>query len=214
MLVSCTLCGGENRIHPGQQMLVCAYCGSTLAVRERSEPEHLILPHRRNDALAALALRSHLSAAGRAAPRDVRVEFSYVPYAFSADDDRAGAGSPCAGEPPGAGRVTSPPAGDYRFFDRALAGGETVAEPARIDPADAQAVRILYLPLYQVAYRAAGEEYRASVMGESLHVYADALPRRRPPAAGASWAEGCLGAPSAFSTPPTLPSSTASASAL
>ena len=186
MRVSCSLCGGENTVHPGQKMLFCAYCGSALAVHEKRGPEHLILPHRRNDAHAALALRSHLLAAGCASPRDIRVEFSYVPYAFGLDEDKAAAGIPCRGAPRGACPLPSPPAGDYRFFDPRLAGGEEIVALEEAAAQYENAARILHLPLYRLAYRAAGKRLRALVMGESLHVYAESLPPRREASAGAA----------------------------
>lgn len=185
MRVSCNLCGGDNEILPGQEMLFCSFCGSALALEERREPDRLILPHARNDRLAADALRSHLSLGGMASPRDIRVEFSYVPFLMVEDERGESVACPCSGAPRGTGPVPAPPAGDYRFFDQSLAGGEKVVP---LDPRDAAAPgveRVLHLPLYRVVYRAAGRKRRALVMGESLCVYLDSPPPRRPPAPAA-----------------------------
>lgn len=185
MHVSCSLCGGENEIHPGQKMLFCSFCGSALAVEERTGPEHLILPHERNDRMASDALRSHLALAGRNAPRDVRIEFSYVPFMMIEDDRGNTVACPCRGAPRDTGPIPAPPAGDYRYFDETLADGEKVVP---LDPREAAAPgveRVLHLPLYRVLYRAAGRKRRALVMGESLYVYADDLPPRQPPAPAA-----------------------------
>ena len=198
MRVSCSLCGGENEIHPGQKMLFCSFCGSALAVRERPGPERLILPHERNDRIAADALRSHLSLAERIAPRDVRVEFSYVPYLMLEDERGETVACPCRGAPREAGPIPAPPAGDYRWFDETLAGGETIVP---LDPSDAQTEgvsRILHLPLYRIRYAAGGKKRRALVMGESLYVYADDLPPRRTPAPAAPGLIAALALTAAF----------------
>ncbi|MDD3642710.1 MAG: hypothetical protein PHQ19_04510 [Candidatus Krumholzibacteria bacterium] len=198
MRVSCSLCGGENEILPGQKMLFCSFCGSALALEERTGPERLILPHERNDRLAADALRSHLSIAGRAAPGEIRVEFSYVPFLMIENEKGDPVASPCRGAPSGTGPIPAPPAGDYRFFDDSLAGGEKIVP---FDPADADApgvLRVLHLPLYRLLYRAGGKKRRALVMGESLYVYADDLPPRRAPAPSAPGLVAALALTAAF----------------
>ena len=70
MKVQCNLCGGENEVHPGQEMLFCEYCGSSLALERNGGPEHLILPHERNDKTAGEALRSLLAEKNMARPKD------------------------------------------------------------------------------------------------------------------------------------------------
>lgn len=185
MLVKCSLCGGESEVHPGQEMLFCSYCGSSLALERSGGPEHLMLPHRRTDRVAAEALGSFLSERGRARPKDVRVEFSYVPW-FMVEDDRGRLfGRPGRNAPPEAGPVPVVPAGEYRFFDEERAGGEKVVPIDAEDLSGLPVSRILHLPLYRISYRAGGGRYAALVFGESLHVIADDIPPYRPVAPGA-----------------------------
>ena len=61
MRVHCDLCGGDNEIHPGQEMLHCSYCGSSLAIEDDGGTDHLILPHERRDSKAEKALVSLLA---------------------------------------------------------------------------------------------------------------------------------------------------------
>ena len=134
-------------------MLFCSYCGSALAIEEDRGPERLILPHQRNDRHSEEALRSFLAAKNLASPKDIKLDFAYIPYSML---------------------------GEYRFFDESLAGGETVI-PLDEDPETlAEAARILFLPVYRVRYRAAGKKYRALIMGESYYVFADSIPPKRP----------------------------------
>ena len=180
MQVNCRLCGGENSIHPGQEMLFCSYCGSALAIEEDRGPERLILPHQRNDRHAEEALRSFLAAKSLALPKDIKLDFAYIPYSMLEDDRGRLFGQPGRGSWPEAGPLSFPPAGEYRFFDELLAGDEKVI-PLDEDPGTlAEAARILFLPLYRVRYRAAGKKYRALIMGESYYVFADSLPPERP----------------------------------
>jgi len=180
MQVNCRLCGGENSIHPGQEMLFCSYCGSALAIEEDRGPERLILPHQRNDRYVEEALRSFLARRSLATPKDIRIEFAYIPFTMLEDDRGHLVGQPGKGSWPEVGPLTVPPAGSYRFFDETLAGGEKVI-PLDEDPdTRSRAARILFLPLYRVRFRAAGKKYRVLIMGESYYVLADALPPERP----------------------------------
>jgi hypothetical protein len=180
MTVNCRLCGGENTIHPGQKMLFCSYCGSALTVEEERGPERLILPHERSDRNAEEALRSFLAARSLAPPKEIKLEFAYVPYTMLEDDRGRLFGQPGRGTWPELGPLTFPPAGEYRFFDGAVAGDEKVFEHDEEPETLAAAARILYLPLYRVRYRAAGKRYRALIVGESWFVKADSLPPERP----------------------------------
>lgn len=184
MLVNCSLCGGENEVHPGQEMLFCSYCGNSLALEKSGGPEHLILPHERNDGVAAEALGSFLAERRRARPRDVKVDFSYVPWLMVEDDRGRLFGQPGRKAPPEAGPVPLVPAGEYRFFEEEHAGGETVVPIDEDDIDDLPVRRILHLPLYRISYRAGGGRHKALVFGESLHVVAEGLPPARPAAPG------------------------------
>ncbi len=173
MQVKCSLCGGENELHPGQQMLFCVYCGSSLAIGGGEKSEHLILPHKRNDRIAEEALRSFLAGRGLARPREIETGFSYIPYTTGEDDKGRPVLLPASREADPTGVLAFPPAGNYRYFDEEAAGKETIVQPGGEIP---RGVKMLHLPVYEISYRAGGGRWKAAVMGESLFVYADEFP--------------------------------------
>jgi hypothetical protein len=178
MQVKCSLCGGENEIHPEQKMLFCSYCGSALTVDEGSCPEHLILPHERNERHAREALTSYLLHRRMPRPKDIRIEFSYVPYLMIEDEKGQMITAPgTAKVPAGTESLPYPPAGNYRFFDEKLAGNETITP---VTQSEKGAMRILHLPVYLIRYTAAGATWNASAIGESWQVYADDFPPEQP----------------------------------
>ncbi len=178
MQVKCSLCGGENEIQPEQKMLMCSYCGSALAVDEGGGPEHLILPHERNDRHAREAITSHMLERGTQRPRDIGIEFSYVPYLMIENEKGRMITVPgTAKAPAGTGALPYPPAGNYRFFDERLAGKETIIP---VKESVKGATRILHLPIYRMRYTAAGKKWNASAIGESWQVYADDYPPEQP----------------------------------
>ncbi|MCD6379785.1 hypothetical protein J7M07_04995, partial [bacterium] len=87
MIVKCKLCGGENRVYPGQKMLKCSYCGSALQVDSSYYPEHLILPHKRNDKTAEDILCSFLLKHNMERPRKLEIKFYFVPYTMIEDEN-------------------------------------------------------------------------------------------------------------------------------
>jgi hypothetical protein len=180
MKVNCRLCGGENNVHPGQEMLFCSYCGSSLAIEEERGPERLILPHERSDRNASDALKSFLASKSLASPKEIKIDFAYIPYTMLEDDRGRLFGQPGRGVWPEIGPLSFPPAGEYRFFNEQLAGEEKVIALDEDPETIAQAARILFLPVYRVGYRAAGKKYKALVMGGSYYVFADILPPERP----------------------------------
>jgi len=119
MQVKCLHCGGENAVHPGQRMLFCSFCGSALAIERTEAPEHLILPHKRNDRNAEEALRSYLVSRKRGRPEVTKTLFAFAPFLL-VEDGKGDTDLVAA-----SGRVVSsipyPPAGNYRFFDETLA---------------------------------------------------------------------------------------------
>ncbi|MCK4538307.1 MAG: hypothetical protein KAV42_05865 [Candidatus Krumholzibacteria bacterium] len=177
MNVQCSLCGGENKIHPGQEMLFCEYCGSSLAVEKQDGPEHLILPHERNDKVAGEALRSLLTEKKLARPKDMKIEFSYIPFVMIENDRGKMQTMPAPGAPSWAMPIPFPPAGNYSFFDEALTSDEKF-HPVKETPADAH--KTLHLPVYRISYRAVGRKFRALVIGGSLLVLAKGLPHGMP----------------------------------
>ncbi len=161
-------------------MLFCTYCGNSLAIEKKSGPEHLILPHERNEKVAVEALESFLDERGLALPKKTDVDFLYAPFMMIEDDTGRLFGRPGSKAPPEAGPIRAVPAGEYRFFDAAHAGGEKVAAVEESDLEGLPVVRIVHLPLYRIAYFAAGKRRKAMVFGESLQVSADDLPPARP----------------------------------
>jgi hypothetical protein len=173
MQVKCNLCGGENDVHPGQKMLFCAYCGSALALEEQRGPEHLILPHKRSDRQAEEALRSHLLSKNRGQPKDVEINFFFLPFLMLEDETGKAETVQAPGVPAIAGNLAFSPAGNYRFYE------EQHAENQKIIPFNditKGTIRILHLPVYQLTYRMGRQNYEATVIGESWQVLADELP--------------------------------------
>ena len=159
MQVRCSLCGGENEIQPGQKMLSCSYCGSALAVDGLDGPEHLILPHERSDRLACEALRSFLLSRRMPRPKDIKVDFAYIPYLLVEDEKgRTGTVSGTAKPPAGTGALPHPPAGCYRFFDAESAGTERIVPAAKIEKGT---TRLLHLPVYRMRYKIGGRTWNS-----------------------------------------------------
>jgi hypothetical protein len=206
MLVKCRHCGGENTVHPGQRMLFCSFCGSALAIERPEAPEHLILPHERNDRNAEEALGSYLLSRKRGKPEVTKRLFGYAPYLLVEDEKGATDLVPASDgvETP----IPYPPAGNYRFFDESFAGSETVIPLVGSDeelvagmppdePCDTQSgkkrpgahgkrtgpktgnlktVKILHLPLYTLEYKCGRFKGTASIVGGSWHVHLPDLP--------------------------------------
>jgi hypothetical protein len=177
MLVRCSLCGGENAIKPGQEMLACSYCGSALAIDKAPGPEHLILVHARDDRAAESVLRSFLIEKGRKRPVGAKIDFAFVPYAMIETGDGETSIAPACASLAPQGGVPYPPAGEYRFFDASGAPSEKILPADRIDK---DAIRVVHLPVYGIRYEAGGWKGRASVVGESWQVIAAELPPERP----------------------------------
>ena len=177
MLVRCSLCGGDNDVHPGQKMLFCSYCGSALAVTEKEGPEHLILPHTRNDRDAKEALTSFLLNKKRTSPKEMRVEFSYIPYLLREDDKGQMQTTPALKEQSKLDPLPYPPAGNYCFFDEKLAGNEKVQPVERIDEGT---LRICHLPIYRISYQTGKLKRKATVVGENWQVLTPQLPPESP----------------------------------
>lgn len=180
MIVKCSLCGGDNEVHPGQTMLECVYCGSACAIDDDRGPEHLILPHERNDRYAEEALRSHLLERRRGSMKIVRTDFAFVPFFMTEDDGGRMRTVQAEKHAWAAESLPNPPAGSYRFFEDRLAGDEKV-HPAGKSSRNAE--RILHLPIYRITFEAGGRRRIATVTGESWRAYADDLPPETPPGA-------------------------------
>ncbi|UCF06480.1 MAG: hypothetical protein JSV33_05490 [bacterium] len=174
MLTRCGLCGGENEVQPGQQILACSYCGSALAIEDASTPEHLILPHTRNDRYAQDALQSFLLSRNRGKPNIQEIEFGYLPFLMMEDEKGRMKTASASKRASFIDSIPNPPAGNYHFFDEQLAGDEKVV-PA--DRSEDGTIRILHLPLYRITYSVGGDEWEATVMGESWQIFADELPQ-------------------------------------
>ncbi|MDD4857430.1 MAG: hypothetical protein PHD74_04900 [Candidatus Krumholzibacteria bacterium] len=173
----CSLCGGENEMEPGQEMLTCSFCGAALALARPQGPEHLILDHKRDNAAAESVLRSFLIENGRKRPTETATEFSFIPFSMMDSVDGKESIAPASRSRVPAGGTPYPPAGQYRFFDESCARGEKVVP---IETAADGAVRIVHLPVYEIRYQAGSWKGRAFVIGESWQTIADGLPPQRP----------------------------------
>ena len=173
MIVKCRLCGGENKIFPGQKMLKCSYCGSALQVDNSNSPEHLILPHDRNDKTAEDILRSFLLKHNMGRPSKLKTNFYFVPYTMIEDENGKSGGYPALGAPSTAGPIPDPPAGDYCYFTEDLAGGEIIIKPKELDP---ETSKIIHLPLYDISFRLGKKKWKAALIGESWEIQMDRMP--------------------------------------
>ncbi len=176
MLVKCDLCGGENRVHPGQSMMRCSYCGSALTVEDGGRGEQLILPHQRNDRTAEDVLESFLLKRNMGRAKNIRIKFAFAPFFIIEDQDGGNSACPSGDAPSSVGPMPDPPAGDYCYFDQELAGGEKIIRPSAVDP---DASRIIYLPVYDVSFNLSKRRWKAAVIGESWWVQIDRLPPRK-----------------------------------
>jgi len=176
MLVKCDLCGGENRVHPGQKILSCSYCGSALAVEDSARKERLILPHRRNDRTAEDMLQSFLLKRNMGRAGNVRIKFSFAPFFIIEDQNGDCSACPSGDAPSSVGPMPDPPAGDYCYFDEKLADGEKIIKPSTVDP---DASRIIYLPVYDISFNLSRRRWKAAVIGESWWIQMDRLPPRK-----------------------------------
>jgi hypothetical protein len=157
-------------------MLACSFCGASLALEAPREAERLILSHTRDDKMAEATLRSHLVEKERRRPTRTQTEFSFVPFSMIEADDGGISLAPAACAWRSKESTPYPPAGEYRFLDENTVR-ETVV-PA--DTADPRAMRIIHLPIYQIAYEAAGWRGHAAVVGESWQIVAEELPPAQP----------------------------------
>ena len=173
MLARCSLCGGESRIDPGQEMLVCSYCGAALAIDKPHGPEHLILTHKRNDDDAEKTLQSFLIEKNRKRPVTMATEFSFVPFLLIEDAEGTTAVAHASRSGSILGGVPYPPAGDYRFFDESCAAGESIVPAENIENGT---TTIVHLPVYRIRYEAGNWRGKAAVIGESWQVIAEELP--------------------------------------
>ena len=171
MIVSCNLCGGENRVHPGQKMLFCSFCGSALAIKKEQGLEHLILPHERNDQGAGEALRSFLLSKRRGRCEIEEIRFAYLPFVLIEEENGRTRIVPASKETWAS--VSYPPSGNYQFYDETIAGNETVV-PLSDEAVEGE--RLLHLPVYEVSYRAGGFKGSAAVIGGSWQIQVDDLP--------------------------------------
>jgi hypothetical protein len=182
MIVSCNLCGGENRINPGQEILFCSYCGSSLAIKKERACEHLLFPHKRNDRIAEDTFRSFLLMRRRARCNVEEIRFAYVPFVLAEKKEGEMKLIPASKET--WATISYPPAGNYRFFDESLSEGETVVSASAAPKNDD---RLLHLPLYRISYSAGSWKGTACIVGGSWQVYAYELPPEKPQPLNASY---------------------------
>ena len=175
MIIRCDLCGGDNELLPGQKVVKCNYCGSSLAVEE-GHSEHLILPHNRDDGIAEDMLGSYLLRRGYSPPREFKTEFSYVPFSVIEDDSGGNSCIPSRCAPSVVNPLADIPAGDYSFFDRELASGEKIVSSGG---RDSRASREIHIPIYIISFRLEGKRSRAVVIGGGWQVQMERVPVRK-----------------------------------
>jgi hypothetical protein len=175
VIARCNLCGGDTEYQPGDEMIVCAYCGAGLAIEKPQGPEHLVLSHTRNDALAEQALTSYVIEQGRRQPVRMSTEYALAPFLMIEDGEgkirvASGASSSRLN-----GITPLLPAGSYDYFDEA-ARSEKVISADKIEPGT---IKVLHLPVYSIRYEAGSWRGTAAVVGESWQVFAADLPPER-----------------------------------
>jgi len=176
VIAKCSLCGGDNEYQPGDEMIVCSYCGAALALEKPEGPEHLVLSHTRSDALAEGALRSFLAERERRHPARMTTEYALAPFLMIEDGEGKTRIAPGASSARFRGISPLLPAGNYDYLDEEAARPEKVVPAEAIEPGT---VKILHLPVYSIRYEAGGWKGTASVIGESWQVLAADLPPQR-----------------------------------
>jgi DNA-directed RNA polymerase subunit RPC12/RpoP len=176
VIAKCTLCGGENEYQPGEEMIVCSYCGASLAIEKPRGPERLILAHVRNDALAELALGSFLLERDRRPPTRMKTDYAVAPFLMIEDEDGKTRIAPAAPIGRLGGAVPILPAGKYDYIDDATAESRRLIPAKRIEPGT---IKILHLPMYTIRYETGGWKGIACVIGQSWQVLASDVPPGR-----------------------------------
>lgn len=178
MIATCSLCGGDNEYQPGEEMIVCSYCGAALAIEKPHGPECLILSHMRNDALAEQALGSFLLERDRRRPARMKTDYVVAPFLMIEDKDGKTRIAPAAPLGRLGGAVPLLPAGRYDYIDEAAAESQKLIPAKRIEPGT---IKILHLPVYTIRYETGGWKGTACVIGQSWQVLASDIPpgRRR-----------------------------------
>jgi hypothetical protein len=177
LIARCNLCGGDNEYQPGDEMIVCGYCGAGLAIEKPQGPERLVLSHMRKDALAEEALVSLLIEQERRRPSRMATEYALAPFLMIENEEGKIRVASCA--PSGRIKDVAPslPAGNYDYFDETAARPEKVIPAGKIEPGT---IKILHLPVYTIRYEAGNWKGTAVVIGESWQVFpADLPPERR-----------------------------------
>lgn len=171
MKVNCNFCGASNKIRPGQKILFCEFCGSAIALTDYGEPDHLILPHHRNDKMAREMFISFLRTKNRRVPKQINIDFSFIPFFM---EENGGVRNTLQSATSTIDvKLPHPPAGDYRFFDSSLAEKEEIIS---LDKKKKNVRYILHLPIYRINYQTHKGEWTAYAIGQSWQILADHLP--------------------------------------
>jgi len=176
VIATCSLCGGDNEYRPGEEMIVCSYCGAALAIEKPRGPERLILSHARNDALAEQALGSFLLERDRKRPVRMRTDYVVAPFLMIEDKDGKTRIVPAAPLGRLGGAVPLLPAGKYDYVDEATAASKKLIPAKKIEPG---AIKILHLPVYTIRYETGAWKGTACVIGQSWQVLASDMPPER-----------------------------------
>jgi hypothetical protein len=176
VIATCSLCGGDNEYQPGEEMIICSYCGASLAIEKPRGPERLILSHARNDALAEQALGSFLLERDRRRPARMKTDYVMAPFLMIEDKDGKTRISPAAPLGRLGGAVPLLPAGKYDFVDETAAQSQKLIPEKKIEPGT---IKILHLPVYTIRYETGGWKGTACVIGQSWQVLAPDMPPER-----------------------------------
>ncbi len=176
MIATCTLCGGDNEYRPGEKMIVCSYCGASLAIEKPRGPERLILCHERNDFLAEQALGSFLLERDRRLPSRMKTDYVVAPFLMIEDDEGKTRIAPAAPLGRLGGAVPLLPAGKYDYLDDAAVESRKLIPARKVEPGT---IKILHLPVYTIRYATGSWKGTACVIGESWQVLANDMPPER-----------------------------------
>jgi len=177
MKISCKFCGGSNDIYPDEKITRCAFCGSTIAIEENETLKELVLTHERDDEKAKAAFESFTLKKTNSTIECERIDFFYIPFARNSNGKAV---SSIAKDARFKHLRILHPYGVFTFYKDFMDGTEnpTAASSTSVVPADSSKPPdgVLYIPIYEIHYRAGQAIGTAYVVGETWQVILDDLP--------------------------------------
>ena len=179
MNVECGFCGGLNEIFPDESIIRCAYCGSTIALKDNSKLKHLVLKHTPDIKRANEELSSYILRKTNRVVECENTKLYYVPFISRGDSQKI---TSIARDERFKGLRTFQPYGIYTFLDDFLLAHEGEGNMAEVIEMNKKEnndyFRIIYVPIYEITYKCNALRARAFVVGETFEVYAVELPER------------------------------------